>query len=66
MTDAKAIERAEALRDFCKAQQGCQNCVFRMFHGDHWNCHIDDGLISYDAREVHGNLEAKRKHGGYI
>ena len=65
MTDEKAIECAEALVDFCKNQKGCQNCVFRMFHRDHWNCYIDEGLIAfvYGADEVRSNLEAKKQKG---
>lgn len=68
MTDAKAIEYAEALVDFCKKQKGCQNCVFRLCHGDHWDCYIDEGLMAfvYGADEVRSNLEAKRKNHGYI
>lgn len=62
MTDTKAIEYAEALADFCKAQRGCQNCVFRKHGADRWDCQIG----AFDLREVTANLEAKRKNHGYI
>lgn len=62
MTDKKAIETAKQLVTFCQEQKGCQNCVFRKFGSDHWNCH----LYAFDLRDVVENYEAKRKNHGYI
>ena len=62
MKDKVAIEHAKTLVDFCNSQQGCQNCVFRAFGSDHWNCHIN----AFDLRDVVSNYEAKRKNNGWI
>ena len=62
MTSKKALEHAEALVEFCKAQRGCQNCIFREFGADAWKCHID----AFDLRDVLCNIEAKKKNHGYI
>lgn len=62
ITDKKAVECAKTLVEFCKQQSGCQNCVFRAFGSDHWNCHIE----AFDLRDVLGNMEAKKKNRGYI
>lgn len=58
----KALESAEVVVEYCKQQQGCQNCIFRKFGCDHWNCHIE----AFDLRDVLGNMAAKKKNGGYI
>ena len=42
MTGKKALECAEALKQFCKEQGGCQNCIFRKFGSDQWYCHIGE------------------------
>lgn len=57
-----ALNCAETIAQFCKEQRGCQNCVFRQFGADHWNCHID----AFDIREVLDNIEAKKKNYGYL
>lgn len=62
MTNKKAIETAKLLVEFCKYQNGCQNCVFRKYGSDHWECNIN----AFDLREVIGNYEAKKKNHGYI
>lgn len=62
MNDKKAIETAKLLVEFCKNQKGCQNCVFRKYGSDHWECHIN----AFDLRDVVSNYEAKRKNHGYI
>lgn len=31
ITDKKALNCAETLAQFCKEQNGCQNCLFRKF-----------------------------------
>lgn len=62
ITDKKAIECAKTLVEFCKQQGGCQNCIFRAFGADHWNCHIE----AFDLRDILWNMEAKKKNRGYI
>jgi hypothetical protein len=62
MTDKKALEHAQALVEFCNSQRGCQNCIFRKFGSDHWNCHIE----AFNLREVLSNIEAKKKNHGWI
>ena len=57
-----ALNCAETLAQFCKEQRGCQNCIFRQFGTDHWNCHID----AFDIREVLDNIEAKKGNHGYL
>lgn len=57
-----ALNCAETLAQFCKEQRGCQNCIFRQFGADHWNCHIN----TFDMREVLNNIEAKKKNRGYL
>lgn len=60
--DKVAIESAKTLIDFCTQQKGCQNCIFREFGADHWDCHIE----AWHLQEAIGNMEAKKKHHGYI
>lgn len=62
VSNKKALECAEVIAQFCKEQRGCQNCIFRQFGADRWNCHID----AFDIREVLDNIEAKRKNHGYL
>ena len=57
-----ALNCAETIAQFCKEQRGCQNCIFRQFGADHWNCHID----AFDIREVLDNIEAKKRNHGYL
>lgn len=57
-----ALNCAETIAQFCKEQKGCQNCIFRQFGADHWNCHIN----AFDLREVLDNIEAKKKNHGYL
>jgi hypothetical protein len=64
MTDKKALEHAQALVEFCNSQRGCQNCVFRLFGSDHWKCQMN--IDCFNMREAQGNIEAKKKHRGYI
>ena len=56
------VEAAKMVVDFCKEQIGCQNCIFRKHGADHWECHIE----AFELREVMCNIEAKKKHGGYL
>lgn len=62
VSNKKAVEAANALVQYCKEQSGCQNCIFRLFGCDHWNCNIE----AFDLREVLSNIEAKRKNHGYL
>ena len=71
MTDKKAIECAVALAEFCQSQRGCQNCIFRDYACDHWDCNIPNinkgkYFIAGELCDVQGCYEAKRKKGGYI
>jgi hypothetical protein len=58
----RAVNCVETLIEFCKQQKGCQNCIFRMSGADRWKCHID----AWELRDVHANIEARRKNGGYL
>lgn len=65
MTDKTAIQYAMALHEFCRKQRSCQNCVFRDFACDHWECCLNN-IYSLDTVTINGNYAAKRKNGGYI
>lgn len=58
----KAVSCVETLVKFCEEQAGCQNCIFRQFGSDHWNCQIE----AYDLRDTLDNIQAKKKNHGYI
>ena len=58
----KVLNAAKEIVDFCKKQPGCQNCIFREFGADSWNCHI----YAFDIKEVLRNIEAKKKNNGYL
>ena len=62
MTNKKALEHAQAIVEYCKEQECCQNCIFRQNGCDSWRCNIQ----AFDLRDVLWNIEAKKKHGGYI
>lgn len=62
ITKEKAREAAQNIVDFCKQQNGCQNCIFREFGADHWECNIR----AYELDTVLRNIEAKKKNHGYI
>jgi nuclear transport factor 2 (NTF2) superfamily protein len=62
ISNKKAFESAQIVVEYCKEQQGCQNCIFRKHGADHWNCHIE----AFDLRDVLSNIEAKKKKHGYI
>lgn len=42
VSNKKALDCAETLVQFCKEQNGCQNCLFRKFGADRWDCHIGE------------------------
>ena len=62
ISSKKAVESAQMIADFCKEQRGCQNCIFRLFGADRWKCHID----AFDLQDALTNMEAKKKHGGFL
>lgn len=62
ISSKKALDSAKMLVDYCKQQQGCQNCIFRLHGASHWKCQIE----AFELSEVLGNIEAKKKKGGYI
>ena len=58
----KVLNAVKEIVEFCKEQPGCQNCIFREFGADSWNCHID----AFDIQEVLRNIEAKKKNNVYL
>ena len=58
----KAVEAANVIAEYCKQQRGCQNCIFREFGAESWNCHIE----AFDLQDVLWNIEAKKKNRGYL
>jgi hypothetical protein len=62
ISNNKALEHAKAIVEYCKEQQGCQNCIFRLYGADHWKCHIE----AFELQDVLSNIEAKKKNRGYI
>lgn len=60
ISNKKAVECAETLVAFCKQQTFCQNCIFREFGADSWNCQ----LKIFDLKEVLANIEAKKETEG--
>ena len=62
ISNKKALEAAKVVAEYCKEKAGCQNCIFRMFGADHWNCHIE----AFDLQDVLRNIEAKKKNRGYL
>lgn len=66
ISNKKAIECAETIVKFCSEQRGCQNCVFRKFGCDSWNCHINAIDLKYAIDEIKEQAEAKKKNHGYL
>lgn len=62
ISNKKALEATNIITNYCEEQNGCQNCIFRKYGSDHWNCHIQ----AFDMRDVLGNIAAKKKNHGYI
>lgn len=62
MTNKKVLEAVNTIVDYCKEQNGCQNCIFRKFGADHWNCH----MYAFELRDVIDNINAKKKNHGFI
>ena len=62
ISDKKAIEAAKTLYQYCKEQQGCQNCIFRKYGAEYWRCEVP----SLEIRNILENKEAKSKNHGFI
>lgn len=62
MTNKKVIAAAQIVVEYCKEQQGCQNCIFRLYGCENWHCAIG----AFDIQDVLSNIEAKKMKGGYI
>ena len=62
ISNKRVLECVKLIVDFCNEQKSCQNCIFRMYGADRWKCHIE----AFDLADVLSNIEAKKKHGGYI
>lgn len=61
VTTKKLLEAIGTIAQFCKEQNVCQNCILRKYDSEHWDCQAN-----VDMNEIRGNLEAKKKHHGYI
>lgn len=62
ISNKKAVDAARIISEYCKEQRGCQNCIFRLFGAEHWNCHIE----AFDLQDVLSNIEAKKKNKGFL
>lgn len=58
----QVLDAAKVVVQYCCQQSSCQNCIFRQYGADHWECNIR----AFDLREVLSNAEAKAKNHGYI
>lgn len=58
----KVLESVQIITEYCKEQKGCQNCIFRKYRSDYWDCHVD----AFDLDDVLSNVKAKKKNHGYI
>lgn len=58
----QVLKSVKVISDDCKEQPTCQNCIFRRYGAENWNCHID----AFDLRDVCSNIEAKKKNRGYL
>lgn len=62
ISNKKALEAAKVISEFCKEQQSCQNCIFRLYGCENWHCAIG----AFEIQDVLRNIEAKRKNHGYL
>ena len=62
ISNKKVLEAVKVITDFCNEQKSCQNCIFRLYGADHWECHIE----AFDLQEVLANIEAKKRNRGYL
>lgn len=62
ISNKKVLEAAKIVAEYCKEQQHCQNCIFRIFGCENWHCAIG----AFEIQTVLLNVEAKKKNRGYI
>ncbi len=62
ISSKKAVDAAVIIKEYCNSQRGCQNCIFRKYAADHWDCQIS----AFYLQDVLGNIEAKKKNHGYV
>lgn len=62
ISQKKVVKATKIVAEYCQEQKGCQNCVFRLFGCENWHCTIG----AFEIRDVLSNIEAKKKHHGYI
>jgi hypothetical protein len=62
ISNKRAIEAAKTTAEYCGEQNGCQNCIFRLYGCENWHCAIG----AFDIRDVLSNAEAKKKNHGHI
>ena len=62
ISNKKVLESAKVIVDFCKEQHGCQNCIFRKYGADSWDCH----LRAFEMEYILENIERKKRNRGYI
>lgn len=57
ISDKKVVEAAKVVAEYCKEQQSCQNCIFRLYGCEEWHCAIG----AFAIQDVLSNIEAKKK-----
>lgn len=62
ISNKKAVDSAQTIVAYCKEQDSCQNCIFRLYGCENWHCAIG----AFELRDVLSNIEAKKKNHGYI
>lgn len=62
VSNKKAIEAAQVVAEYCEQQAGCQNCIFRLYGCERWNCSIG----AFDIQDVLSNIKAKKKNNGFL
>lgn len=62
ISNKKVVEAAIVVANYCKEQQSCQNCIFRLCGCENWHCAIG----AFEIQDVLSNIEAKKKNCGYI
>lgn len=62
ISNKKAVDAANVIKQYCDEQQVCQNCIFRAFGAEHWNCLI----YALDIKDVLANIKAKKFNKGYL
>lgn len=62
ISNKKVVEAATVVANYCKEQQSCQNCIFRLHGCENWHCAIG----AFEIQDVLSNIESKKKNCGYI